>query len=153
MLYVLAWSRYRVYVKGCELTISLPTITTTLNITLEVDYEYPVRSDHLVISLDGIVSELFDGRWRTWSGESSLPAKHLTLDYHLLHLAIVAYITSTATKKSLPRWCTYVLYGVGTGRVCLVHFYILMFFEPSRHTSPILHLKGAWFIHHLCEVA
>ena len=63
-------------------------------------------------------------------------------------------ITPTATKKSLLGWMARVLYGVGTGqRICLVWFYIEMFAEPSRLTSPSMHLKGAWAIYRLCEAA
>ena len=47
-----------------------------------------------------------------------------------------------------------VLYGVGTGqRICLVRIYIEMFVEPSRSTSPSMHLKGVWAIHHLYKAA
>ena len=97
-------STYRAYVRGHELTISLATIVAALGIIVEAGYDYLIRSDHHTVSFSATVIELSGCQQRSWSGETSLPTKHLTLDYHLLHLAIVAYITPTMTKKSLPVW-------------------------------------------------
>ena len=55
----------RACIKGHELTIRPATITTTLGITVEADYDYPLRPDHLVVSFYTIVSEI--SRRRRWS--------------------------------------------------------------------------------------
>ena len=123
---------YRACVRGRELIISPAIVATALGIAPEEDYDYPVRFDHPVVSFDVITTTLSGGVQRSWTGELALSTECLTPDYHLLYLAIVACITPTATKKSLPGWMARVLYGVGTGqRICLVRLYIEMFAEPS----------------------
>ena len=60
---------YWACIRGHELTICPATIAVALGIAVEAKYDYLIRFDHPTISFDAIVSEISDGRRRSWSGK------------------------------------------------------------------------------------